>query len=51
MRIFVCSESSGVARRVVGGTHGLEIAVYDIHRMQILKSARCLCKLQEYFRI
>jgi len=31
---------------MVGGTHGLEVAVYDIHRMQVLQSACCLCELQ-----
>jgi len=36
---------------MVGDTHGLEVAVYDIHRMQVLQSACCLCELQEYFRV
>ena len=36
---------------MAGGAHGFEVAVYDIHRMQVLQSACCLCKLQGYFRI
>jgi len=35
---------------MVSDTHRLEVAVYDIHGMQVLQSACCLCELQGYFR-
>lgn len=30
-----------------GGTYGLEVAVFDSYRMQILQSARRFCELQQ----
>ena len=51
MRMFVCVKLLAFVRETVGGTHGLQIAVDDIHRMQVLESACCLCKLQGDIRI
>ena len=30
---------------IVGDTHRLEVAVYDIHRMQVMQSAGRFCEL------
>jgi len=35
----------------VNGAYGLEVAVDDIHGMQVLQSACRFCELQEYFNI
>jgi hypothetical protein len=49
--IRLCGIVSGSQKKWLVGAHGFEVVVYDIHRMQILQSACCLCELQGYFRI
>ena len=51
MRMFVYDIISIDVRETVGGTHRLQVAMYDLHRMQILESACCLCKLRGDIRI
>ena len=36
---------------MAGGAYGLEVAVYDIHRMEVSQSAGRFCELQERFSV
>ena len=47
--VCLCESSARVCKDC-GGTHGLEVAMDDFHRVKVLQSTRCFRKLKGYLR-